>query len=518
MAATQTVAQRADLRNSDNIKLLQVPRHGVVTLYGYGIKVHVDRGHLILDDGIGADRFQARLPRVGHGLRRLVIIGSDGFISLAALRWLADQDAAFILLERDGSVLATTGPVRSSDARLRRAQALAYKSEAGVGIARELISQKLINQEQLAHNELNNSAVGDSIARFRKELVSAKTMEAIRVVESMAAAAYWSAWDGLPIKFPAKDLSRTPDHWRIFESRYSPVSGRARLASNPLNAMLNYLYAVLESEARLAATALGLDPGLGFLHFDTQARDSLACDLMEPVRPSVDAYVLDWIRRETLKREWFFEKGDGTCRLNASFAVRLSETASTWRSAVAPLAERISHILWTAIPKPIGPRPPATRLTQSRKREARGGPPTSPAKPAPKPESVCGICGNSIPTGRSHCRNCRIELSTTQLLTAAADGRKLAHDPNVLARQSETMRRHMAARKAWVDASQPEWLNKETYITRIQPLLRNLSCSAIALALGVSLPYAVDIRSGKHLPHPRHWQALGDLVGVKRDQ
>ena len=96
-----------------------------MTLYGYGISVHVDRGHLVLKDGIGSDRSEGRFARVGHGLRRLVVIGSDGFVSLAALRWLADQNAAFIMLERDGSVLATTGPVRSSDSRLRRAQALA---------------------------------------------------------------------------------------------------------------------------------------------------------------------------------------------------------------------------------------------------------------------------------------------------------------------------------------------------------------------------------------------------------
>jgi len=40
----------------------------------------------------------------------LVVIGSDGMISLAALRWLADQNAAFVMLERDGRVLANTGP------------------------------------------------------------------------------------------------------------------------------------------------------------------------------------------------------------------------------------------------------------------------------------------------------------------------------------------------------------------------------------------------------------------------
>ena len=47
------------------------------------------RGHLLIEDGLGSDRRQTRLPRVGHGLKRLVVIGSDGMISLAALRWLA---------------------------------------------------------------------------------------------------------------------------------------------------------------------------------------------------------------------------------------------------------------------------------------------------------------------------------------------------------------------------------------------------------------------------------------------
>ena len=113
MAATQTVPQLANFHNSAAQTTSEITiRHGVVTLFGYGITVQVDRGHLIVKDGIGADRREARLSRVGHGLRRLVVIGSDGFVSLAALRWLADQDAAFVMLERDGSVLATAGPVR----------------------------------------------------------------------------------------------------------------------------------------------------------------------------------------------------------------------------------------------------------------------------------------------------------------------------------------------------------------------------------------------------------------------
>src|SRR6516165_11103849 len=89
------------------------------------------------------------------------------------------------------------------------------------------------------------------------------------------------------------DLVRVPEHWQKFGARMSPITGSPRLAVNPPNAVLNYLYAMLEAEARLAASELGLDPGLGVLHKDTPNRDSLACDLMEPVRPLVDAFVFD---------------------------------------------------------------------------------------------------------------------------------------------------------------------------------------------------------------------------------
>ena len=229
MEANQTLAQLSQSHNR-RVEAL-TPRHGVVTLFGYGIHVRVDRGHLILEDGIGAQCRYARLPRVGHELKRLVVIGSDGFVSLSALRWLADQDASFVMLDRDGSVLATTGPVRSSDAKLRRAQALAISNGAGSRIARELISKKLSGQEQVARNKLLDSATADVIARYIAELPQADSISTIRLIESQAARAYWSAWSTLPVNFPKSDLARVPDHWRSFGARVSPLTGSPRLAA-----------------------------------------------------------------------------------------------------------------------------------------------------------------------------------------------------------------------------------------------------------------------------------------------
>jgi CRISPR-associated endonuclease Cas1 len=508
MAAAKNVPQLSKSHNS------VVARHGVVTLFGYGIQVRVDRGHLLLEDGIGADRRQYRFPRVGHNLKRLTVIGSDGLVSLAALRWLADQKAAFVMLERDGSVLATTGPVRPSDARLRRAQALAGESGTAVQIARELIDKKLMGQEQVARHKLLATGTADTISRYRAELASADSPERIRLIESQAASAYWAAWRALPITFPRKDEPRVPDHWRVFAARVSPLTGSPRLATNPPNAILNYLYALLEAESRLAAAALGLDPGIGVLHVDTPARDSLACDLMEAVRPQVDAFLLDWITRESLKREWFFEKRDGNCRLMSELAVRLSQTAPNWGRAVAPFAEWVAQALWNSIRKPARKdHTLPTRLTQRRRSEGRGKEFVLNVEPAPYPDKVCSGCGTSTRRGR-HCPKCGREISKEKLVDLAKIGRVAARSPESRKKRSETQRRHAAAKRVWLSSPKPAWLNECTYLEKIQPRIVGVSISRLSSTLGVSESYAADIRAGRHRPHPRHWKALAELIGL----
>lgn len=507
MAASHTVPQVSEHCNFNPIE----PKHGVITLFGYGIDVRVDRGHLIVHDGIGSRRTTARFARIGHGIRRIVVIGSDGNISLSALRWLADQDASFVMLNRDGSVLATTGPVRPSDARLRRAQALAYGSQLGSQIARELLDQKLVAQERLIREKFHQTNIADQIANTREKLSNVNSIDDLRFFEARAARAYWTAWHNVPIMFSKTDLRRVPDHWLEFGFRVSPLTGSPRLAVNPPNAILNYLYAILESEARLAAGALGLDPGLGFLHFDSRSRDSLASDLMEPIRPRVDAYLFDWITRELLRREWFFEQTDGNCRLVGSFAARLSETARTWAWAVAPVAESVCRKLWSTMRRPTLRRGPATRLTQQRRNRTGEDVSLRPV-PTPHPPSVCRRCGKLINRGDTFCKACAIDESKRNILGAAQLGRIATHSPKAEALRSETARRQMTAKLAWNPSDLPEWLNEKVYRQKIQPKLIAFTVPAIASALAISHPYATNIRSGKHIPHPRHWQKLASLV------
>ena len=315
----------------------------------------------------------------------------------------------------------------------------------------------------------------------------------------------------IAVNFPKNDLSRVPEHWRSFGTRVSPLTGSPRHATNPPNAILNYLYSVLESEARLAAAALGLDPGLGVLHVDTPARDSLACDLMEPVRPQVDAYLLDWITRQPLKREWFCEQRDGNCRLAGSFAMRLSETAPIWGRAAAPIAEWVAQQLWSTTRKRAQTDLPPTHLTQAHRRQAKGVSSVAIVPVKPRAENMCRGCGKSIAANREHCVKCAVSPATERLATASRLGRAAAQTPEALAKQSDSQRRHSRARSSWDKSRQPAWLTSEVFSQNIQPLLASVATSVIRSSIGVSRWYASRIRQG-YQPHPRHWQTLAQLV------
>jgi CRISPR-associated endonuclease Cas1 len=524
MAATQTVAQAFPSRKPGIARPPQIepsdrgapavmrPRRGVVVLYGYGSSVRVERGHLIVEDGIGSDRNKVRFSRVGHGLERLVAIGADGMVSLAALRWLSDQNASFVMLERDGTVLTTTGPVRPSDVRLRRAQALAHQSGAAFRISRELIDRKLAGQERVARQSLGDLAASKLIHEIRSELAEVETIEEIRSVEPRAARVYWKAWQGIPINFPERDLPRVPEHWRSFDTRASPLSGSPRLAANPVNAILNYLYALLETECRLASAALGLDPEMGVLHMDKPSRDSFACDLMEAVRPDVDAYVLNWIARQPLKRSWFFEERDGNCRLMADLATQLAQTTSMWARLVAPVAEWAmkEFAATTKTRKSISP----TRLTQSHRRAAKGGMIHLEPTVAVHQPNICKVCGSEIGRRQKSCAVCALVPATERLTALADTGRIASHTTEAQAKRSKKQHALHTVRRAWSASDQPPWLTEDFYKKEIMPKLPSRPNSGLARYLGVSRSYATEIRYGRVVPHPRHWLTLFKLLGM----
>jgi hypothetical protein len=105
-------------------------------------------------------------------------------------------------------------------------------------------------------------------------------------------------------------------------------------------------------------------------------------------------------------------------------------------------------------------------------------------------------------------------ISRENVLEAAKLGRLATHSPTAQACRADTQRRQAAARRAWNPKDKPEWLNEKAYRERIQPCLVGITVPTMMSALSVSEPYALRIRGGKCVPHPRHWLALAGLTGI----
>lgn len=200
-----------------------------------------------------------------------------------------------------------------------------------------------------------------------------------------------------------------------------------------------------------------------------------------------------------------------------SFAVQLSNTLPIWGGAVAPLAEWIAQTFRLSVPnsdRSLAPTP----LTQARRRAAHGKAYKPPAAPARPPLSVCHACGTPVTPGTNYCVLCSVPVITEHLDKVRPSGWVATQSAKAQARRSKTQRRQNAALRGWIASNQPAWLDNQTYTKKIQPRLPQVTRSAIAAALGVSSPYAADIRAGRRRPHPRHWQALAKLVGVSGDR
>jgi ribosomal protein S14 len=137
----------------------------------------------------------------------------------------------------------------------------------------------------------------------------------------------------------------------------------------------------------------------------------------------------------------------------APFAGRLSETASTWGHAVAPITEWVACAFWQTIRRPDVPL--ATRLTQSKRREVKGR--AIPANVStPRPENVCSVCGKIVANGSTRRANCALELARGKMKEVAQQGRVASKSPESRARLAATQRRQASARWNWDSTSQPE--------------------------------------------------------------
>jgi CRISP-associated protein Cas1 len=297
-------------------------------LSGYGTSVRVS-GHVLEVSNEGEGRHETfaahQLP-----FDSVVVEGNSGTVSFEAARFLAVHDIPVTFLRWDGSVLSTLLPRGPVAGELKLAQFASHNSpERRAQIARAILEVKLAKSVDLLRF-LSRFYPCDpkTVEAEAKRGPSEKSISGLMGWEGRTAVAYWSEY--------SKIVNRLwPESG--FVLRKGKGKSWAQSATDPVNALLNFGYSLLEGRVRHAVNSVGLEPSVGWLHETAASKLPVVYDLQEPFRWLVDLSVIETIAGRQLDR-----KGDFITTEN--YHVRLRPRA------VGLLSERISENFNRAVP------------------------------------------------------------------------------------------------------------------------------------------------------------------------
>ncbi len=310
-------------------------------LTGHGTSLRIENGALSIKQGFTHYPQKAEQFRYFKGdlnLPRLImLLDGSGSISFDVLNWLGEQGIALARIQWGGepAVFASGAGFTANSDKLRWQYETQANEQLRLEFARELICNKFRNSIATLETRIPESAcqkraiakAGENLNLLRS--MPLRQMNDIRAIEGECAARYFAAWAGIEMQWTAAGRYPVPDAWHSYRSRSSILTGRRARnwkASHPLNAMLNYAYAVRVAQLQVETVADGFDPFAGIMHHSRPDFPAYIYDLVEPERPKVDAAVIAFAQSRKFSGADFILRKDGVCRLSPQLA-RMVATA-----------------------------------------------------------------------------------------------------------------------------------------------------------------------------------------------
>lgn len=308
-----------------------------LVLCGHGIALRVEAGTLLVKNGLTHYPQQQETHRYFRGdldrPARIVVLDGSGHLTFDVLDWLAEQDVPLIRVTWTGEVVTVAGGSGYSADREKVAWQRATRDDPArrlafsCGIIRQKIERSLATIATIAVNDAVHARAEGELSAALERLATKPPadMADLRGIEGRAAAAYFEPWQGLPLSWQTSKRRPIPEAWSTVGSRASLRAGKSKnkSATHPVNAMLNYAYAVAHGQLKIRAVREGYDPTIGIMHQSTREGPCYIHDLIEPVRPSLDRAVLSFAREQELHAADFVIRPDGACRLNPQLARRI---------------------------------------------------------------------------------------------------------------------------------------------------------------------------------------------------
>jgi CRISP-associated protein Cas1 len=263
--------------------------------------LHKERETIVIKNG---DEKLAQFPALTVG--NILCFGQIS-VSPFLMGYCAEQGIGLSFYTEYGRFLARVQGRQSGNVLLRREQyRWADDDEKSVAVARLMVAAKIANGRSVLLREVRNHGENTALKQAAAKLAislrrvrHAKKVEEAMGVEGEAASTYFSVFN------------------ELLRGSGFAFGGRVRRPpTDPVNALLSFVYSLITQECVSALQGVGLDPLVGFLHKDRPGRASLALDLLEEFRASwADRFVLTLINRRQIQLSDFVTEGSGAVRL-----------------------------------------------------------------------------------------------------------------------------------------------------------------------------------------------------------
>jgi CRISP-associated protein Cas1 len=311
-------------------------------LAGHGVSMRVENGALTIQNGFThypQKREIIRYFRRDIALpERIILLDGSGSISFDVLSWFAEQKVSLIRVDWKGDIVCVAGAsgYSANPHRVRWQWETRENPDQRNEFCRSIITRKIeatiiTLEKSIPRSDKWERAMRSAYAALsRLEENPPENLSELRALEANCAASYFRSWVGMPIKWRGISRRPIPENWHSIGVRSSPyhLAGN-RNAAHPVNAILNYAYAALESEIRIKTISEGYDPTIGIMHEGSDGSSKFIFDLMEPERPKVDRSMLNFIKGLVFDPADFVIRTDGVCRLNPQMARMVVVRVST---------------------------------------------------------------------------------------------------------------------------------------------------------------------------------------------
>ena len=298
---------------------------------GFGTSINVDKRKLIITNKLKDTKLEFYPHKINHD--GIIIDGHTGNITFEAMRWLSKHNINLTLLNWNGQLLANVMPEQPKSGKLRVKQYQKYlddtdRFEIALKIVQTKVEQSLNLLEQLSKYYESVDFVKIRKSAEKEDLFllgimkNSGNQEILKSIKQLMT--YEGRIAGIYLENLTAIFSQLYSEFN-FTGRKNKTNSRNYNASDEINALLNYGYAILESEIRKSINAIGLDYSVGFLHEINQSRTPLVYDIQELFRWLIDVSVIQLLEEKKIKKSNFIITENYHTRLGEDVAKMLIE-------------------------------------------------------------------------------------------------------------------------------------------------------------------------------------------------